>query len=414
MKYDIIIIGAGPAGLMAANRASELGTSVLLIEKNKQPGLKLLATGGGRCNITNYIDDYKILATNYKNNSRFLLSAFSKFGAKETIDFFESIGVKTKIEDNNRVFPISNRAHDVLNALVSNIKKNNGKIKTEAIVKKIVMSNDTKNKIDKIILENGEEIRANNYILATGGRSLPLSGSTGDAYQWLKNFGHTIIKPRPGLVPIILKEKFIKELEGLSLANVNLNLFSNEEKIITVTGDIIFTAIGLSGPAGLNLSRYINTALPNLKIDLDLFPETDINELDKKMQKLFSDQGQKNLKNGLLNFIPPKLIPIVLKQANLDGEKKNNLITKIERLALVNLLKHFSLSVVTIGDYDKAMITVGGLDTREVDPKTMRSRLISNLFIAGELLDIDGPTGGFNLQVCWSTGYVAGENAILL
>jgi predicted Rossmann fold flavoprotein len=412
MKYDIIIIGGGASGLMAASRACDLGAKVLLIEKNKQAGIKLLTTGGGRCNITNYIEDYKVLAANYKNNSRFLLSAFSKFGAKETVEFFKNLGIKTKIEANNRVFPVSDKARDVLNALIKDINKHKGEIKTEAIVKKIVMSYDAKNKIAKIILESGEELSANNYILTTGGRALPASGSTGDAYKWLKNLGHTVIKPRPGLTPIIVKEKFVKDLEGLSLTNVNLNLLAGDKKIINVTGDIIFTAVGLSGPAGLNLSRYIDTSIPNSKISLDIFPNIGANELEKKLQNLFDKQGLKTLKNGLLNFLPPKLIPVILQLTNLDGDKKNSLINKTERQAIINLLKHFDLSIVTIGDYDKAMITVGGLDTRGIDPKTMRSRLISNLFIAGELLDLDGPTGGFNLQLCWSTGYIAGENAI--
>jgi predicted Rossmann fold flavoprotein len=413
MKYDIIIIGAGPAGLMAANRASELGASVLLIEKNKQPGLKLLATGGGRCNITNYLEDYKFLATNYGKNSRFLLSAFSKFGPREVVEFFENLGIKTKIEKNNQVFPFSDKARDVLNALLVNIKKNKGEIKTEASVEKFILSKTEPKKIEKIILTGGEELSADNYILATGGRSYPLSGSTGDAYQWLKNMGHNIIKPRPGLAPIIIQEKFIKELEGLSMSNVTLTLKDNDKKINEVSGDIIFTANGLSGPASLNLSRHIYIANNNLELNIDFFPEIKNLELDKNLQTLFSEHGQKTLKNNLSTILPPKLIPVIIKLAQLGGEKKTNSLTKSERQLILALLKNLNLKIITIGGFDRAMITVGGLDIKEVDPKTMQSRIIPNLFIAGELLDIDGPTGGYNLQACWSTGYVAGDSCLL-
>jgi len=413
MKYDIIIIGGGPAGLMAASRASELGASVLLLEKNKQPGIKLLTTGGGRCNITNFIEDYKLLATNYGKNSRFLLSAFSKFGPSETVEYFENLGIKTKIEKNNQVFPVSDTARDVLNVLINNIKKHQGEIQTEKIVEKIIVTKIEPKIIEKIILTSGEELSADNYIIATGGRSYPLTGSTGDAYQWLNNMGHEIVKPRPGLAPIIIQEKFIKDLEGLSMSNVTLTLKTDDREITSVTGDIIFTGVGLSGPASLNLSRSINTSNRNLKVDLDLFPEISVNELDKNLQNLFNQNRQKTIKNTLPALLPAKLIPVIIKLAFLDGEKKTDSITKINRQTLSNLLKNLSLTITAIADFNKAMITVGGLDIKDIDPKTMRSRLISNLFIAGELLDIDGPTGGFNLQACWSTGYVAGSSCLL-
>ena len=274
------------------------------------------------------------------------------------------------------------------------------------------MDKNNKNKIAKIVLENQEELIANNYILATGGKSYPASGSSGDAYEWLKNIGHNIIKTRPGLTAIILKEKFIKELEGLSLNNINLSLIKDGQKINSYSGDIIFTANGISGPASLNLSRHINTSLNNLKITLDFFPDINSSELNKKLQILFNNNGQKTFKNTLSNLLAPKLIPVILKLSNINDDKQTGLIKKIEREAIVDILKNLELNILTINGFDKAMITVGGLDVKEIDPKTMCSKIISNLFIAGELLDLDGPTGGYNLQICWSTGYVAGENAV--
>lgn len=408
MKYDIAIIGGGPAGLMAASRASQSGAKTILIEKNKQPGLKLLITGGGRCNITNYADDYQSLAARLGKNNKFLLSALSKFGAREAVDFFESRGLKTKVEKNNRVFPASDKSQDVLRALTNYIINNGGKIKTGETVKSITAHG---NQIKKIILADGQEIIANNYILATGGQSYPITGSTGDGYRWLKSLGHNITPTRPALVPIVIKEKFIKNLEGLSVSNIGLSLYKDNKKVISLTGDIIFTADSLSGPAALDLSRYLDRRLDNFKLELDFISGSSELELDKKLQTLFAAHGQKSLKNSLLDLLPPKLVPVVVGLIRMAPDKKVNSVSRAERQWLVKLLKHWPLTITAIGGYDKAMITGGGLDPKEVDPKTMRSKLIANLFIAGELLDIDGPTGGYNLQICWSTGYVAGESA---
>jgi len=409
MPTDVIIIGGGSAGLMAACRASELGAKVMVLEKNKQPGIKLLTTGGGRCNISNHIEDYKELASCYGKAGRFLLSAFSRFGVSELLIFLKEQGIKTKIEKNNQIFPVSNEAKEVVNALTNFILKNKGEIRTSSTVKKIVIRDK---KITKIILADGKELSAKNYILATGGRSYPPTGSTGDAYQWLKNFGHNIIKPKPGLAPIILKDTFIKDLEGLSLSGIKLNLFENGKKIMDTTGDVIFTAKGLSGPAALNLSSYINQINNNSYISLDFFPELTEDELNKMMQNLFNTHGQKDFKNILAELLKPKLVPLIIKLGAFKEDKKTNSITKDERSMLVNLLKSFKVTILKIESFDRAMITVGGLDLKEVDPKTMRSKLISNLFIVGELLNLDGPTGGYNLQICWSTGYIAGEGAI--
>ncbi len=407
MKYDVAIIGAGPAGMMAAISAGELGAKVILIEKNKRPGLKLLTTGGGRCNITNAIFDPKVMASNFGDNGKFLISALSKFGASEIINFFNSHGVFTKLEKANQIFPESNRASEVLNTLIDKVKSCGGKIITESTVRHIISQN---NHIEKIVLNSGEEIEAHNYIIATGGRSYPNTGSTGDAYLWLKKLGHTIIAPRPALSPIIVKENLVKKLEGLSLSDITISLYDNNKKIKSITGDIIFTANGVSGPAALDLSRYINgTEKLNLKIDF--LPDYKTDDLDIHLRDIFSRHGTKFFRNSLDGLVPPKLQYLLADILNISPDKTASVINKEERKSLVNFLKNLNLKIQSIGGFDRSIITAGGVALSEVNPKNMQSKVIDNLFLAGELLDLDGPSGGYNLQICWSTGYVAGTGA---
>ena len=407
MKYDIAIIGAGPAGLMAGIRASELGAKVILIEKNKRPGLKLLSTGGGRCNITNAIFDSKEMAAHFDQPGKFLISALNRFGAKETIAFFNDRGVFTKIEKANQVFPESNRATEILNTLINDFKSHGGQLLTEASVRNLKV---TGNNITGLVLNNGNQLEARNYLIATGGRSYPNTGSTGDAYLWLKKLGHTIITPQPALSPIVVKDKIVKKLEGLSLTNVVLNLYDDHKKIKTITGDIVFTANGISGPAALDLSRYIKgTEKLNLKIDF--LPDYNLVALDEYLRDTFSRHGTKLFRNSLDGLVPPKLQYLLSDLLNISPDKTAAVINKIERKSLVNFLKGFNLKVQSIGGFDKAIITKGGVALSEVNPKNMQSKIINNLFLAGEILDIDGPSGGYNLQICWSTGYAAGEGA---
>ncbi len=408
-KYNLAIIGAGPAGLMAACRASELGAKVVILEKNKRPGIKLLTTGGGRCNFTNNISDSKIMAAHYLPNGRFLISALTRFGSPEIINYFKEAGVDSKIENNGRVFPVSNRALDILNALLRKIAMNGGEIKTESHVKAIIKKG---NKIEKIILLDGTELSADNYLLATGGKSYPGTGSSGDAYAWLHKLGHNIIKARPALVPLFLRESFIKDLQGLSLNNISFVLFSDDKKIITLNGDLIFTGQGISGPVTLDASRYLESfASGKYRIELDLFPDINEAELDTKLQTSFHN-GHKLFKNILDSLVAPKLAPVLLSLLKIPEGKQGNALTKAEKLGIIKLLKKFPLTISGSGDFSQAMVTVGGVDLKEIDPKTMRSKLISNLYITGELLDLSGPTGGYNLQLCWSTGYIAGESAV--
>ncbi len=409
MIYDLVIVGSGPAGLMAGCRASELGAKVIILEKNNRAALKLLTTGGGRCNFTNYIPDAKLLAENYEPNRRFLISAFSRFGVDETIAFFNDKGVETKVENNGRVFPESNRANDILQALLDNFKKNGGEIRFGSEVKKIIVS---RGKIDKIVLVDGEIILGKKYLIATGGKSYPLTGSSGEAYEWLKKIGHKIISPRPALVAIRLKEKFISDLEGLSLPNVKIELFASAKKVATTQGDIIFTSTGISGPAALDLSRFINLELTEkYTLFIDLKPEISEKTLAEYLNKLFHS-GHKLFRNSLTQIVPPKLAPIILSLTKIDPNKQSNSITKEERIKLINMLKKFPFVLSGLGDFNSAMVTAGGVDLNEINPKTMASKIISNLFFAGEIIDLTGPTGGYNLQLCWSTGHLAGESTI--
>ncbi len=408
-KYDLAIIGAGPAGMMAALRASECGANVVLLEKNRMPGIKLLMTGKERCNITNAETDVRKFAANYGKNGKFLLSALYCFGMEETIDFFHKNKLKTVTERGGRIFPERNKAKDVQELFLRLIKKNNITLLTNCRVKKIPQKQNT---IEKIILDNAG-IKAKNYLISTGGRSYPQTGSIGEGYKWAKQMGHTIIKPEPALTPVLVKEKWVKALEGLSLKNVQISIYQNNKKQDDRFGEALFTAVGLSGPIILDMSKSIGKLLVNGQTDLfiDFKPALDFNMLDKRILRDLEKHKNKSIKNILPELLPKKLIPVILELAKIVPEKKGHSITKDERKKLQLLLKQLPLTIKSLSGFNKAIITTGGIALKEIDPKTMRSRIINNLYFAGEILDLDGPTGGYNLQVCWSTGYLAGENA---
>lgn len=408
MQYDLIVIGGGPAGLMAAGYAGEHGAKVLLLEKNKQLGVKLLLTGKERCNLTNNIETREMVKS-FGPKGKFLFSALSYFNSSDTINFFEERGVKIKIENNQRVFPVSNKAKDVLDVLLDYIKQSKVEVLTEAEVKKIIHKD---NLITKIILTNGRELSAKKFIITTGGKSYPLTGSTGDGYVWLSSFGHNIIKPLPAIAPIIVKNKFIKDLEGVSLSETKFIFKKDNKIIVSRIGEAIFTANGLSGPAILAISGLISRSLPDIKLIIDFMPNEEFSDLDKRIQKLFADNNNQQIKNVFASLLPPKLIVVLLKLAQISPESKINQITKSDRQNLVKSIKGLELEVERVDGFHNAMVTTGGVDLKEVDSKTMKSKIISNLYLAGEILDLDGPTGGFNLQACWSTGRLAGESAI--
>lgn len=410
MKYDVAVIGGGPAGMMAAGRAGESGARVILLEKNKHLGTKLLITGKGRCNLTNKVDSEREMIEAFGKNGKFLFSALHKFGVDDVIDFFAERGVETKVERGNRVFPESGMSRDVLGALSAYLKKSKAEVKFGSAVKEIILQD---NKIEKVLLYGGREIIADKFIIATGGKSYPGTGSTGDGYSWLAKMGHTITELTPALVPIIIKEKIVSELEGLSLKNVGISLYEDGKKIDSRFGEAIFTADGMSGPIIIDMSGSVDSrATDKQKLVIDLKPALDFPTLDLRLQKDFTEQSKKLFKNCLDNLLPQKLIPTIINLSGVNPEKKADIISRDERKKILHLLKEFTLTIRGLDGFDKAIITSGGVALNEIDPKTMQSKIIPNLYLAGEILDLHGPTGGFNLQQCWTTGYVAGDSIL--
>lgn len=391
--------------MMAAGRAAENGAKVILLEKNHGLGAKLLITGKGRCNITNKTDDWREFIKKFGGNGRFLTKALNNFDVEATINFFESRKLKLKVEEGQRVFPLSDSAYDVLKVLIEYLRQNKVEIKIEAAVKNFVVKNKI---IQKAVLSNGEEVEAENFLIAVGGKSYPATGSTGDGYEWLKKMGHTIVKPRPALVPILIKEKFVKNLQGLSLKNVEISLWQNEKVLDKKFGEALFTDRGMSGPIILSLSRFVEFN-KEYQLKIDFKPALTLVELDKRLQNDFQKYNNKQFRNALNDLLPQKVIATFLKLSQIDENKKVNLITREERFTLAQLLKNFTLTVSGLGGWDEAIITTGGVSLSEVDPQTMRSKIIENLFLAGEILNLDGPTGGYNLQVCWSTAILVGD-----
>ncbi len=409
MIYDLVVIGGGPAGMMAAGRAAENGARVLLLEKNEKLGRKLLITGGGRCNFTNKELNLRKFTEKFGKMGNFLFSPLNRFGVKDTIKFFEKNGIEAKTERGNRVFPKSDDAHSVLYSHKNYLKNNGVDIKTKTEVRSLTIE---KNTVKKIILRNNKEINVKNVAICTGGKAHPITGSTGQAYNWLSRLGHTIVPLRQALVPVFLKEKWLKKVEGLSLKNVSISVFKNDKKIISSFGEAIFMSNGMSGPIVLELSKTIGKLLENGSVGLkiDLKPALDFETLDKRLQKDFKKFSGKMFKNCLGNLLPKALISIIGGFSGINPEKKVDDITKKERRVLVLLLKQLRVEVKRVADFSRAIITSGGVDLKEIDSKTMKSKIIDNLYLAGEIIDLDGPTGGYNLQLCWSTGFVIGEN----
>lgn len=410
-QFDVVVIGAGPAGMMAAIRAAKKGARVALVDKKEEPGKKLLMAGNGRCNITQDEENLVELALKYGKNGRFLLSALSAFRPASVREFFAGHGMPTKVEKNGRVFPVSDKGEDVLRTLVKVLKENGITFLYKAHLVDFVLHKD---EITKIKLKK-REIFPKNVIIATGGKSYPATGSMGDGYAWAEKMGHKIIEPMAVLVPIKTKEDWVGELQGVSVNSVSLAVYQDGKKKFSESGDLMFAHFGLSGPLALNMSRGIGKLLvqgeENIKFVLDLKPYLTTEQLDEIVLTDFERNADKKLANCLHDVFSPKLLDFILRYSGLDLEKHAAKISRKERHHLVNLFKNLEMNFDGLFGFERAMVTSGGVSTKEIDSKTMKSRIIQNLYFAGEVIDIDGPTGGYNLQMCWSTGFLAGESA---
>ncbi len=411
-----IIIGGGPAGMMAAIASAKEGNETILLEKNSSLGKKLLITGKGRCNITSSLDISDFIQ-NIPGNGRFLFSAFQNFTNKDIINLLKENGLEVKNERGNRVFPVTDRAIDVLNCFINEIKKNNVIVKTNSKVTKILIE---ENKVIGVELENNENIKCDKVILATGGKSYPVTGSDGNGYNLAKKLGHNITEIRPSIVPLKADEYLCQAMQGLSLKNVKITIKDEEKnkKIYDDFGEMLFTHFGVSGPTILSSSahlvRYknIDELFRNNKIKLiiDLKPALSAEELDLRILRDWNELKNKEFKNSLDKLLPQKMIKTIIEISNISGSKRVNEITKEERLNLIKIIKGFTINIKGFRPIEEAIVTAGGISIKEINPKTMESKIVSGLYFAGEIIDVDAYTGGFNLQIAYSTGYVAGSN----
>lgn len=403
---DVIIVGGGPAGLMATYSALMQNKKVLLIEKNNKLGKKLYITGKGRCNLSNASTGEEFFK-NIVTNPKFLFASFASFSSEDTQSFFEENGLKLKIERGNRIFPESDKASDVTKVFEKIISKNNVEVKLETTVLSIL----TEGSQVKGVLTDKGEFYAKSIIIATGGVSYPLTGSTGDGYLFAKQVGHSIVEPKPALVGIETK-KVYADLQGLSLKNVVLHADNGKKTLFNELGEMLFTHYGISGPIVLSCSSILNKVdLNNVNLYIDLKPALDFNTLEQRLIREFKENNLKSLTTILGGFMPKSLIVPFLKEAKLNGNKICAEITVFERNLIINTLKKFPLTPKKLRPIDEAIITSGGINVKEVNPKTLESKFISGLFFAGEVLDVDALTGGYNIQIAFSTGYLAGQNA---
>ncbi len=412
--FDVAVIGGGPAGMMAAGRAAERGLKVILIEKNDSLGKKLLITGGGRCNVTNAEFDDRTLLAKFKENDKFLFSAFSQWSVKESLDFFNSRGMATKIEAEKRVFPTSDKARSVWNVLVEYMKKGTVTVLSNSpVIGFNEITEASPRQITSVQLKGGKTIQARSFMLATGGKSRPETGSTGEGFEWLKTLGHTVVESDAALVPVKVKDSWVKQLSGLTLPEVKITLFQNETKQLMKKGKILFTHFGVSGPTILNMSKDIRELLKygEVIISVDIMPKHDYSTLNDALQELFKKESNKKFKNSLGSLLPSSLVPVIIEKSGINPDTFCHSVTREERLDLVKLLKDVRMRATGLLGVEKAIVTSGGVVLTEVDFRTMQSKLIPNLYVVGDVLNIDRPSGGYSLQICWTTGYVAGNSA---
>ena len=406
MKTDVVVIGGGPAGLFSAALAANRGNKVILIDKNDVLARKLRITGKGRCNITNSADISDFIGM-VCSNPNFMYSAFYSFTNRDLIDFFENAGVPLKEERGGRIFPVSDSAKDIANALIK-YTKDNGVV----IIKDTVTDIIYKNKfICGVLTKTSKKIECSRIIIATGGASYPLTGSTGDGYKFAQKLGHTIINPYPSLIPLVVEEDHVKNLQGLSLKNVSVKINKGTKCVYEDFGEMIFTHYGLSGPVILSASSNLKNIEENkYTISIDLKPALTFEQLDKRIQRDFEKNINKNFSNSLDELLPAKLIDTIIRLSGIDPYMKVHQISKTQRNDLCNLLKNLTFTITGVRPIEEAIITRGGVDTKEINPSTMESKIIKGLYFCGEVIDVDAYTGGFNLQIAFSTAYLAGTN----
>ena len=407
---NVIVVGGGAAGMMAAIFAARNGQNVTLLEKNEKLGKKIFITGKGRCNITN-ASEIEDLFSAVISNPKFLYSGFYSFTNDQVIHFFEELGVATKIERGNRVFPVSDHSSDVIAALAREMQHLKVKVQLHCEVKELLINNERE--IKGVRLANGKKMTADAVVVATGGISYPSTGSTGDGYRFARNCGHKVTELFPSLVPMEVKEWYAKELQGLSLKNIEIHITDGKKKLYDEFGEMLFTHYGVTGPVILSASSIVGKTLEKkeLVLHIDLKPALTEEQLDKRLLREFEANHNKQFKNAIDSLLPAKLRPVIIELSGIEEEKKVHEITKEERLNLLRLIKDFHMTLAGLRGYNEAIITKGGISVKEIDPGTMESKLIKNLYFAGEVLDLDAVTGGYNLQIAWSTGYLAGISA---
>lgn len=405
----IIVVGGGAAGMMAAVTAARKGKNVLLLEKNEKLGKKLFITGKGRCNITNSAEIDELFSA-VVSNPKFLYSSFYSLTNDQVIEFFEELGVKTKVERGGRVFPESDHSSDVIRALEQELKRLGAEIRLRTEVKEILAEGG---RAKGVRLSSGEKLNSDAVIIATGGISYPSTGSTGDGYRFARECGHKVTELSPALVPMEVEEWYAKELMGLSLRNIEIKITDGKKKLYEEFGEMLFTHYGVTGPVILSASSIVGKKLKEhpLTLHIDLKPALTEEQLDKRVLREFEANHNRQFKNAVDSLFPAKLKPVIVELSGIPEEKKVNEVTKEERLRFVRMIKDFSMTLTAMRGYNEAIITKGGVSVKEIDPGTMESRLVNRLYFAGEVLDLDAVTGGYNLQIAWSTGYLAGMNA---
>lgn len=405
MSKQVIVIGGGAAGMMAAIMTAKNGHKVVLFEKNEKLGKKIFITGKGRCNVTNACDISDFFE-NVPTNNKFLYSAIYSFTNQDVMDFFVENGCPLKVERGERVFPVSDHSSDVIAALRRKLAEEGVEVVYNTGVKELLIAEE---KVTGVILQNGKRVLADAVVVATGGISYASTGSTGDGYQWAKESGHQFVEPTPALVPLETKEDWIKTLQGLSLKNVSIKFQNSKKVLYEGFGEMMFTHFGITGPLVLSASSYIKNP-KGVQAFLDLKPALTYEQLDKRILREFEENKNKQFKNSIGSLFPAKLIPVMLTLSGIHPDKKVNEISKEERKFFVELIKDLPMTITGTRDFKEAIITRGGVSVKDINPSTMESKKIKNLYFAGEVLDVDGLTGGFNLQIAWSTGALAGNS----